>query len=231
MKNSRLLRKIYLEHHDLDSIKDAVAEAEKSTNGEIAVAVIPQSDSYSFVEFFAAMCLAFASFFILLYFADGIWHLLERTLWYPEPKTLAAVIGAGVCLITIVFFGLVNIPAFDRLIIPARIKKERVYARALRHFVECGIYNTAERTGILIFVSILERQVLVLTDSGITEKVSPATWEGVCGTITDGIKLKKTAQGICRAVEQCGGILAEHFPKTAGNPNEYPDGLVILPKP
>ncbi|MGI5115390.1 TPM domain-containing protein, partial [Treponema denticola] len=58
MENKRILNKIHITNKDLDLIKNAVAEAEKTTNGEIALAVIPQSDSYSFVELFAAVCLA-----------------------------------------------------------------------------------------------------------------------------------------------------------------------------
>ena len=215
MENKRILNKIHIKLKDLDLIKNAVAEAEKTTNGEIALAVIPQSDSYSFVELFAAVCLAFISFFVMLYFGNGIWKLLETKLWYPSPKTLTAVIGAGVFVVMLLFFLLINIPALDRLIIPKKIKEARVYARALKHFVECGIYKTAERTGII-------------ADSGIAEKVEQNTWNGICGIITDGLKTKNTAESFCKAVEECGKILAEHFPKTAGNPNEYPDGLVVL---
>ena len=80
----------------------------------------------------------------------------------------------------------------------------------------------------MIFVSILERKVFIIADSGIAEKVEQNTWNGICGIITDGLKSKNTAESFCKAVEECGKILAEHFPKTAGNPNEYPDGLVVL---
>lgn len=230
MENNRALNKIHITNKDLDLIKEAVAKAEKTTNGEIALAVIPQSDTYSFVEMFAALCLAFVSFFIMLYFGDGIWRLLQTKLWYPSPKILTAVIGFSVWIIMLLFFLLINIPALDRLIIPRRIKEARVYARALRHFVECGIYKTAERTGILIFVSILERKVFIIADSGIAEKVEQGTWNGICKTITEGLKSKQTAKSLCAAVEECGNILSKHFPKTEGNPNEYPDGLVVLEK-
>ncbi|UTC67379.1 MULTISPECIES: TPM domain-containing protein [unclassified Treponema] len=230
MENNRILNKIHIKHEDLDLIKNAVAEAEKNTNGEIALAVIPQSDSYSFVEMFAAFCLAFVSFFIMLYFGDSIWNLLEKKLWYPSPKILTAVIGAGVWIIMLFFFLLINIPALDRLIIPKRIKEARVYARALKHFVECGIYKTAERTGVLIFVSILERKVFIIADSGIAAKVEQKTWNGICGIITEGLKSKNAAKSLCAAVDECGKILSEYFPKTTGNPNEYPDGLVVLEK-
>ena len=48
-------------------IADTVAEVEKKTTGEIALAVVYQSDSYAFVELFIACCAAFLSFFILFF--------------------------------------------------------------------------------------------------------------------------------------------------------------------
>ena len=228
MENKKLLKKLKLTAADLDSIKRTVAEAEKTTTGEIALAAVPQSDSYSFVEFFAALCLAFVSFFVMLLFANPIWGLLEKLFWYPSPPLLAAVIGLAVISITTVFFFLMNIPFFDRLIIPNRIKEKRIYARALQHFMECGIYKTAERTGILVFVSVLERRVFVIADCGIAEKVAQTEWSEVCRIITDGFKSGKTAQAFCEATARCGIILSQHFPNRAENPNEYPDGLVLL---
>lgn len=39
MENKRILNKIHIKPKDLDLIKNAVAEAEKTTNGEIALAL------------------------------------------------------------------------------------------------------------------------------------------------------------------------------------------------
>jgi putative membrane protein len=38
----------------------------------------------------------------------------------------------------------------------------------------------------------------------------------------------RPGEGICAAIEQIGAVLAEHFPKTATNPNEIPDKLIEL---
>ncbi|TWI77028.1 putative membrane protein [Treponema putidum] len=129
----------------------------KKTNGEIALPLIPRSDSYSFVELFAAVCLAFISFFVMLYFGNGIWKLLETKLWYPSPKTLTAVIGAGVFVVMLLFFLLINIPALDRLIIPKKIKEARVYARALKHFEAAKFFCSF----------FTERELIILQLSGV----------------------------------------------------------------
>lgn len=59
MNRLKLLKKIGMDDSDLSHIMKAVKEAEAKTNGEIAIATIFQSDSYSFVEAFFAMILRF----------------------------------------------------------------------------------------------------------------------------------------------------------------------------
>lgn len=228
MNKTKILKKVNLNQAGLNSIKDKVAEVEKNTNGEIALALIYQSDSYSFIELVIAFGLALISYVLMMIFAPNIWHLIEQKLWYPSPTILPMLMGLTSLIIVTLFFLLLNIPAINRLIIPKQIKHNRTYARAVRHFVECGINDTKERTGILIFVSLLERKVFVLSDIGIAKKVNQNQWQEVCNIITRNIKENKTTKAFTDAVDYCGKILKEHFPKKAGNPNEHPDGLVVL---
>mgnify|MGYP000874091628 CR=1 FL=1 len=151
MKKNRLLKLMNISPTQMREIADTVAEAEKKTTGEIALAVVYQSDSYAFVELFVAFCASFLSFLILFLCAAPIWNLLERTVWFPSPAQLTAVIGSGAATVVLIVYLLVNIPAIDRLIIPNTLKNRRVYARALQHFVESGVYKTTEHSGVLIF--------------------------------------------------------------------------------
>ncbi|WP_230974301.1 TPM domain-containing protein [Treponema vincentii] len=158
MKKNRLLKLMDISPTQMREIADTVAEAEKKTTGEIALAVVYQSDSYAFVELFVAFCASFLSFLILFLCAAPIWNLLERTVWFPSPAQLTAVIGSSAATVVLIVYLLVNIPAIDRLIIPNALKNRRVYARALQHFVESGIYKTTGHSGVLIFASVLERK-------------------------------------------------------------------------
>ena len=228
MKKGRLLKLMNISPIQMREIADTVAEAEKKTTGEIALAVVYQSDSYAFVELFVACCAAFLSFFILFLCSTPIWNLLERTVWFPSPTQLTAVIGGGAAAVVFVVYLLVNIPAIDRLIIPNALKNRRVYARALQHFVESGVYKTTEHSGVLIFASVLERKFFVIADSGIAAKVAQTEWDGICKIMTAGLKEHRAAQAFVSAVQECGRILQEYFPNKEENPNELPDGLVLL---
>ncbi|UTC51767.1 TPM domain-containing protein [Treponema sp. OMZ 855] len=228
MKKNRLLKLMDISPTQMREIADTVAEAEKKTTGEIALGVVYQSDSYAFVELFVAFCASFLSFLILFLCAAPIWNLLERTVWFPSPAQLTAVIGSGAATVVLIVYLLVNIPAIDRLIIPNTLKNRRVYARALQHFVESGVYKTTEHSGVLIFASVLERKFFVIADSGIAAKVAQNEWDGICKIMTTGLKEHQAAQAFVSAVKECGRILQEHFPNKAENLNELPNGLIVL---
>ncbi len=228
MTKNKLLKMLNVNLTQLEEIKSAVAEAEKNTSGEIALTAAAQSDTYVFVELFVSLCAAFVSFFILVLFSNSIWRILEHTVWFPTPSQLTAVIGTGAALVVFILYLIMNIPAIDRLIIPSKLKTRRVYERALRRFVESGVYKTAEHAGILIFISVLERKVFVIADEGINGKVRQSEWNKICALITSGLKSKRTAEALISAVKECGRILHEHFPNKGPNLNELPDGLVLL---
>jgi putative membrane protein len=107
---------------------------------------------------------------------------------------------------------------------------QKVRLRAERAFAQHGIWQTRERTGILLMVSLLERQVYLLPDRGIGRRISTTQWEEVVGAVVAKLKTGDIAGGVCDGIERCGALLAQVFPATPGaNPNELPDRLVQEP--
>jgi putative membrane protein len=93
-----------------------------------------------------------------------------------------------------------------------------------------GLHRTQGRTGILLFVSLLEHRVQVLADQGINDRVPSGTWDEVVQGIVAGIRADRPAEALCRAIEQCGELLTHHCPSGSGrNPNELPDRLIQEP--
>lgn len=228
MTKGYLLKKTNLSAADLDEIKAAVAEAESKTTGEIALALTAESDSYSFWELLAANYVAAVVFICLLPFANEISGLYSQVLWYVSDWTLPAFYGITTLASIVLGFFIMNIPALDRIIIPKRIQNKAVTSRAFRHFAESGVYETSGHSGILIFVSYLERQVRIIADSGIAAKIPQDLWNIIADDLAAGLKNGNTKDGFIAAVEKCGDLLAEHFPCGEENPNELADGLVIL---
>ena len=81
--------------------------------------------------------------------------------------------------------------------------------RSVRAFVEEEVFNTRERTGILIFISLLERRVEVVGDSGINALVNPEDWAHVVEDILRGVRSGTMTDGIVKAIDRCGQLLEE----------------------
>ncbi len=211
-------------------ISDAVVEAEANTGGEIVTAVIPESDDYAFRELLFGTGAGILAFIILALFIGPFGRFLDRLFWTESTTLLPLAMGTVSLLTGAVFYFLFQIPALDRFIVGRRTMAEAVNHRALRHFVESAAYDTVDRTGILLFISVLERRVELIADKGINAQVAPDTWDRIVSSLVRGIGEKRTAEAIVTAVKEIGTVLAEHVPPRPDDENELSDGPTELGK-
>ena len=229
MKYKTLIKKLKLRDEDFKAIKEAVATAESKTTGEIAVALAPESARYCFWELLAADFFGALVLVAMLPFANKIQALYHRLYWQNEPSWILPLFFIISCLAAVVIaFYIANIPAVDRLVIPPSVRKTCVTNRAFRYFTESGVYDTMEHSGILIFVSYMERQVRIVADSGISKHISQDLWNLIADELAENLRKGEASKAFTTAIEKCGQLLAENFPPHEENPNELPDGLVIL---
>jgi putative membrane protein len=118
-------------------------------------------------------------------------------------------------------------PSFHRLLIGKKRMHRRVLAKAKETFLDRGISQTKGRTGVLIFLSLFERQVVILADEGIHKHIREGEWTKAVDSIVSGIRLGKPEQGLLQAIQQCGSIFARVAPQKTGerDRNELPDAL------
>lgn len=106
-------------------------------------------------------------------------------------------------------------------------RKKDIRKLAEEEFYKLNMHNTRDKTGILLFLLLSERQFYILADEGINSKVSQNMWDNV----RDEIQLKfhdgQYAKGITAGVEKVGKILTEHFPIKADDTNELSNKIVI----
>lgn len=229
MKYKTLIKKLKLSDADFENIRNKVAEVEEKTTGEIAVAVAPESAHYAYWELLAANCIAVLFLIILLPFSEQIHSLYTHLYWQNEPRWILPAFYIISCFAMVVIcFYLANIPALDRLVIPRAVRNSCVNHRAMRYFAESGVYDTKEHSGILIFISYMERQVRIVADSGIAKEIGQDLWNLIADELAENLKKGNTAEAINSAISKCGELLAEKFPAHEENPNELSDGLVIL---
>src|SRR5262249_37735704 len=111
-------------------------------------------------------------------------------------------------------------------IVPTQVKQQRAHAEAMRQFLAHGLHLTEARTGVLIFASAAERYAEIIADTGIHAKVGNAVWEQAIATMIAAIKAGRPGDGFIAAIEQCGAVLAQHFPPGAINRVELTKKLV-----
>lgn len=222
--------KINLKKDDLKKISSAVKEAESKTSGEIATAIIKESYNYAVYELLFAVIIGFIYFVVMMFFVGNIENRLQSLFWDYHIGHLLIFYGFSTFLVIALFYFLGNISTIDRLIVSKKIRQLKVKERALRHFMESGVYNTKDRTGILIFISILEKRVELLADSGINEKIPPEKWQSIVDNIIQGIKKKNITSHLIKSINDCGELLTQHFPIQPDDINELSDEIDILEK-
>jgi putative membrane protein len=189
---------------DRDRIRRAVRDAEERTAGEIVPVVVTESGEYEVALWRGAAVLAMAAvtallLVVLLYEGWGLgW---AYTSWG------AVLLGLGAGATGAVLTAAVA-PLRRRLAGDDRMT-ETVHRRAMQAFVEEEVFDTRDRTGILLFVSLFEHRIEVLGDAGINRKVDEDDWVEVVARIRQGIKRGNLTEGMADAIGMCGRLLEE----------------------
>jgi putative membrane protein len=199
---------------DKAKINDAIRAAESKTSGELYCVLAQNAGGYRLVPIAWAAALALVV----------PWPLVASTTW---SATTIYVIQLVVFIVAAV--GLSQ-PGIRFRIVPGRTRRERAHAAAMRQFWAHGMHKTQQRTGVLIFAAVAERYVEIIADAGINAKVSQDVWDAAVASLVSAIKAGRPGDGFVAAIEQCGAVLAQHFPIEPGsvNPDELPDRLVEI---
>lgn len=199
-------------------VTEAIRAAEARSSGEIYCVVARSSDGY----FFPAAAIALASILVgspaAALLIEALW-LTIRLPWFVAAQLLAAAC-AGLALSLL--------PAARIALVPHRIRHTRAHDNAVKQFLARNVHVTAERTGVLLFVSLAERYAEVLADNGIDGKVPPGTWDGVVATLVEAARTDRLADGFVEAVTTVGALLADHFPLRPQDRNELDDHVVEI---
>jgi uncharacterized membrane protein len=93
-------------------------------------------------------------------------------------------------------------------------------ALARKEFQHLGMMHTKQRTGVLIFLLLSDKQFHIFADEGIHGRVETGTWEKIAKQISEHFSQKNFRHGIVHGVKEVGAVLAQHFPTTANDKNE-----------
>jgi len=198
----------------LSTIERLVDEAEAQTSAELVVVIARRSGRYRDVPWklgagFALLMLAAVLYLPVDFDADWI--------------GVDVLLGFGIGFV-------LGLPegGLHRWL-TTRARREREVRRAAEAvFTSRGVSLTRERTGLLIYLSFLERRAEILWDVGLERRVPLATWNVALMKARPLFAFRDPGGELKAALQLLLPPLREHLPASADNPNEIPNRPVVL---
>ena len=175
----------------------ALAEAEKRTKARFELVTVPVSDRYALYPLIYGAVVGLAVLGALALFWPD---LTLRTGFYAAAGSFAAA--------SFLFEWL----PLRLLLVPRHAKHWECWEMAHRSFAARVLAQTDRKTGILLFVSLGERYVEVVTDRDVDLHVQQSTWDAVIADFTRAAKQGRLADGLVAAVDACTKVLETHYP-------------------
>ena len=175
----------------------AVAKAERESDGEIVTIVAPRSDSYHDVGLHYAVLgmLLIPALIALLPQGFIDWATSLALGWNAELSrgALMALLFVALALVfLIVRFALAWMP-LRMALTPGTTKSRRVRRRAIELFKVGAEKRTAGRSGILLYLSLLEHRAEIVADEAIHSKVEPEVWGEAMAVLVENVKAGRPA--------------------------------------
>src|SRR5207249_2389868 len=119
-------------------------------------------------------------------------------------------------------------PVLARPFISRAHYEAEVRRRGFEAFHLFRVGHTKGRTGVLIYVSLVERMAWVVGDDAISEALAQTAWESATRAITTGISNGRHADGLAEAVQLCAQALAPKLPRGTDDRDEIPNAVRFL---
>jgi putative membrane protein len=209
-------------NQELERIKAAVREAESKISGEIVPVFVEKSGIYTQATYRAALFGAMA-IFMLIVITDR--YVPSIAIYDRDPLLIFVFVALG-GLLGALMAHFIN--PVKRLMVSPYQLDQATKQRAENAFLEEEVFNTRQRTGIMIFVSFFEHEVIVMADKGISKVVDQSVWDNLVRGIIESVRNGKVIDGMEAAIKKCGEILLEKgFVIDPDDVNELSDDLRI----
>jgi len=203
------VRATFLDAAARAALAQAIAAIEAASGVEVVVSVRRRSAGYRHANVVVGGLVAFAGLAAML-FGD---HVFALSSILVDPFVVGGVAGATVELV----------PWVKRLASPAAMRHRAVLRAARATFVERGVHNTRDRSGILVYISGLEREVVLVADSGLAHKLTGDAHARAERALTRAMIGGGTA--VAHALEQLAPALSAAMPHRDDDINELPDAI------
>ena len=187
----------------------AIAAIERASGVEVVIAVRRRSAAYLHANVVVGGLVALAGLAAML-FGD---HVFGLTSILVDPFVLGGLAGAVVELL----------PGWKRRLAPRAMRQRAIVRAARATFVERGVHNTRDRSGILVYIAWLEREIVLIPDSGVERRMTGAARAEAERALTAAMVAGGAA--VARELERLAPALAAAIPHRDDDENELPDAI------
>jgi putative membrane protein len=193
----------------MTALAQAVRAIETASRAELVVVVRVRSAPYREAAFAGGLIAALVALAFMLFspwpFALA-WFLVDPLL-----------VGAAAAL------AVSRAERLVRALTSARARAAAVRNAARLAFLDRGVTATRERTGVLVYVSLLERAAEVVADLGVLEAVPPKEWDAAAAAIREAVASGGDGEAVAARLHALAEMLGDALPAGPGDVNELPD--------
>jgi putative membrane protein len=199
----------FLDDEARAAFKQAIEAVENASAVEVVVAVRRRSARHGHANVAIGAVVAFLGLAAMLY-ASQTFSLSSILI---DPFIVAVLAGAAVELL----------PFVKRWLTTPAARRRHVIRAARATFVERGVHNTTARSGMLVYISWLEREIALVPDIG----VAAALPEGAVARLENELTRAMHTSGaaVANKLAACAPMMAAAMPHRDDDVNELPDAI------
>lgn len=199
----------FLDDEARASFARAIEAIERASAAEVVIAVRRRSAAYRQVNVAIGAVVAFAALAVMM-FAE---HRFSYASILFDPFIAGILAGAAVELL----------PGVKRVLTPPARRREHVRTAARATFVERGVHVTRDRTGLLVYISWLEQQVVLVADSTLAAALPADAHAAAEAALTHA--MARSGSAVADVLAGLARELATSLPRRADDRNELPDAI------
>lgn len=203
----------YFDENFKVQLRDVIAEIENNSLVEIVTVVKARSHNYADVP---------------LWWGVGSWFVVFSFFMFHHMEYGDYTFYTGT--ITSFFIGMIlplAIKPLMRLFISKSKCKQHVEVKGRAIFQKAGIRHTKDEIGVLVYVSLFEKEVLILPDRGAENALPEEEWALMNNKFQELFEADNPANALIKALKNTIPVFSAYIPPVENDINELPDEVEI----
>ncbi len=200
------MAKPFLSDEAKRALTDSVRDVEAVTSAELVVAVRARSGSYLHADLTAGVLAAIVTLAVLLFS-----HWEFGLVWFVIDPLLAGLLLGWISSWT---------RGLRRALTGAADRRRQVETAARALFVEKRVHGTVGRTGMLLYISLLEHEAVLVPDLGLETLAATEPWKAAVAAIATAVHQREDGVQVAQRIRSLGPVLAPVLPRADDDVDE-----------